>query len=157
MWVFGDTSDENTVLPRFFVIYKPVEGDGQTKNKNKMKKLMIALLAVVALAMASCSSGRYLGHSDNVNINQTQVVLSQNNFKVVKQVSKVVIFEQRYNFKKGQLKESAYAALLKEAKLEGSQTIVNVTFEEVQRLSGILIPKTQSAILVQGTVIEFTK
>ena len=90
-------------------------------------------------------------------MNQTQVVLSNANFKVVKQVQKIVIFEQKYNFSKMQLKESAYAALVREANLQGSQAIINVTFEEVQRVSGAMVPKTQSAVLVQGTVIEFTK
>ena len=122
-----------------------------------MKKLLIATVAVCAVLLSSCSSGRYLGHSDNVNINQTQVVLSEANFKVVKQVSKVVIFEQKYNFSKSQLKESAYAELVKEAKLTGAQAIINVTFEEVQRISGLGTRKIQSAVLVQGTVIEFTK
>ena len=122
-----------------------------------MKNQIIAAIAVCTLALSSCSYGRYLGHTANVNVNQTQVVLSNANFKVVKQVSKVVIFEQKYNFKSSQLKESAYAALLKEAKLEGAQTLINVTFEEVQRVSGSTVPKTQSAVLVQGIVIEFTK
>ena len=122
-----------------------------------MKKLLIAAVAVCAVLLTSCSSGRYLGHSDNVNINQTQVVLSEANFQVVKQVSKVVVFEQKYNFSKTQLKESAYAALVKEANLKGAQAIINVTFEEVQRISGLGTRKIQSAVLVQGTVIEFTK
>lgn len=122
-----------------------------------MKKLIIATLAVCAFVLSSCSYGRYLGHSENVNVNQTQVVLSNANFKVVKQVSTIVVFEQQYNFKKSQLKESAYAALLREAKLQGSQALINVTFEEVQRVSGAMAPKTQSAVLVQGTIIEFTK
>ena len=122
-----------------------------------MKKLIIATFVVCAFVLSSCSSGRYLGHSENVNVNQTQVVLSNANFKVVKQVSTIVIFEQKYNFKKNQLKESAYAALLREAKLQSSQALINVTFEEVQRVSGAMVPKTQSAVLVQGTIIEFTK
>ncbi len=122
-----------------------------------MKKLLIAAVAVCAVLLSSCSTGRYLGHTSNVNMNQTQVVLSNANFKVVKQVQKIVIFEQKYNFSKMQLKESAYAALVREANLQGSQAIINVTFEEVQRVSGAMVPKTQSAVLVQGTVIEFTK
>ena len=122
-----------------------------------MKKLLIAAVAVCAFLLSSCSSGCYLGHTSNVNMNQTQVVLSEANFTVVKQVEKIVVFEQKYNFSKSQLKESAYAALVREAKLQGSQAIINVTFEEVQRVSGAIVPKTQSAVLVQGTVIEFTK
>jgi len=110
------------------------------------------------MVLTSCSSGRYLGHSENVNVNQTQVVLSHNNFKVVKEVSAVVIFEERYIFKREYLKQSAYGELVKEAHLKGSQALINVTFEEVQRLKeGVGKPKTQSAILARGIVIEFTK
>ena len=123
-----------------------------------MKKIIFATFAVCAMVLTSCSSGRYLGHSENVNVNQTQVVLSHNNFKVVKEVSAVVIFEERYIFKREYLKQSAYGELVKEAHLKGSQALINVTFEEVQRLKdGIGKPKTQSAILARGIVIEFTK
>jgi len=123
-----------------------------------MKKIIFATFAVCAMVLTSCSSGRYLGHSENVNVNQTQVVLSHNNFKVVKEVSAVVIFEERYIFKREYLKQSAYGELVKEAHLKGSQALINVTFEEVQRLKeGVGKPKTQSAILARGIVIEFTK
>jgi hypothetical protein len=124
-----------------------------------MKKLFFAVFAVCAMFLTSCSSGKYLGHSENVNVNQTQVVLSHNNFKVVKEVSTVVIFEERYIFKREYLKQSAYGELVKEANLKGSQALINVTFEEVQRVKESLgrKPKTQSAILARGIVIEFTK
>lgn len=57
-----------------------------------------------------------------------------------------------------QLKQSAYAALLREADLKGAQTIINVTMEQVERVSSFrLVQQTESAILVTGTVIEFIK
>ncbi len=107
--------------------------------------------------MASCSTGRYLNNSQNVNLNQTQVVLSQANFKVVKQISTTYVYKSSMKFSADQLKESAYAALVKEAKLTGFQTIVNITMEQVDRASGFWVPKYQQAVLVSGTVIEFTK
>ncbi len=118
-----------------------------------MKKLSIVLTIFAGLFLASCSTGRYIDKSSNVHLNQTQVVLSEANFKVVKQVSTQVVFTQTLRFKAEQLKQSAYAALLKEANLTGSQTIINVTMEQVKRESR----KTEHAIIVSGTVIEFIK
>ena len=122
-----------------------------------MKKLFIALAVIVALTMASCSTGRYVDNSKNLNMNQTQVVLSEANFKVVKTVQTHVVFKKSLKFSADQLQQSAYAALLKEAKLTGSQVLINVTMEQVQRLSGVAVQKEDNAILVTGTVIEFLK
>ena len=124
-----------------------------------MKKLIYVAVAFVALGMASCSTGNYVTSSFNLNQNQTQVVLSEANFKVVKQVSTSVVYKQGLKFDAEQLKQSAYAALLKEAKLTGSQTLINVTSEQVRRekLNMFGFPKYENAILVSGTVIEFTK
>ena len=124
-----------------------------------MKKFIYVAIAVIAMGMASCSTGNYLTTSHNMNLNQTQVVLSEANFKVVKQVSTSVVYKQNLKFDAEQLKQSAYAALLKEAKLTGAQTIVNVTMEQVRREKMNLLGfcKYENAILVSGTVIEFTK
>lgn len=121
------------------------------------KNFLFAIVAVIAMCMASCSTGRYLNNSQNVNLNQTQVVLSQANFKVVKHISTTYVYKTSMKFSADQLKESAYAALVKEAQLTGSQTIVNVTMEQVDRASGFYTKKYQQAVVVSGTVIEFTK
>ena len=47
--------------------------------------------------------------------------------------------------------------MIKEAKLTGSQVLINVTMEQVQRVSGVVVAKEDNAILVTGTVIEFLK
>ena len=124
-----------------------------------MKKFFILACVVCAVLFTSCSTGRYLGHSENVNVNQTQVVLSHNNFKVVKEVSVSVMFEQKNFFKASYLKQTAYGELVKEANLKGSQALINVTFEEVKREKETALGKTkfQSAVLARGIVIEFTK
>ncbi|MGM9837419.1 MAG: DUF6567 family protein [Paludibacteraceae bacterium] len=124
-----------------------------------MKKFIYVAIAVIAIGMASCSTGNYITSSYNLNQNQTQVVLSEANFKVVKSVSTSVVYKQKLKFDAQQLKQSAYAALVKEAKLTGSQTIINVTMEQVRRESRNLLGfrKYENAILVSGTVIEFTK
>lgn len=121
------------------------------------KSIKYLLVAVAAMSMASCSTGRYVNNSQNVNLSQTQVVLSNANFQVVKQVKVTYVYTRlrTIKFDAEQLKESAYAALVKEAKLTGAQTIINVTMEQVQRVRGFYFKKYQQAITVSGTVIEF--
>ena len=123
------------------------------------KSIKFLLVAVAAISMASCSTGYYLSNSQNVNLSQTQVVLSQANFQVVKQVKVTYVYKNLHTmrFNASQMKESAYAALVKEAKLTGAQTLINVTMEQVQRKTqGLLLPpKYEQAITVSGTVIEF--
>lgn len=121
--------------------------------------LNFLIVAVIAVFMASCSTGRYVSNSTNLNLNQTQVVLSEANFKVVKTVQTYVVYKNTMKFDPEQLKQSAYAALLREADLKGAQTIINVTMEQVERVSsfGFTVQQTESAILVTGTVIEFIK
>lgn len=117
----------------------------------------------MTIGMASCSTGRYVNNSQNVNLSQTQVVLSQANFQVVKQVSVTYVYTNKntIRFDANQMKESAYAALVKKAKLTGAQVLINVTMEEIQRASHnaftavLFAPKYEQAILVSGTVIEF--
>lgn len=144
-----------------FLYYLLFGGDAKTNTFKNMKKVLYVAMAVIALSMASCSTGNYLTTSSNLNLNQTQVVLSEANFKVVKQVSTSIVYQSKLKFDAAQLKQSAYAALLKEAKLTGSQTIINVTMEQIVRKKaaflGLGIPKFENAILVSGTVIEFTK
>ena len=124
---------------------------------------MYLLIAAVTIGMASCSTGRYVNNSQNVNLSQTQVVLSKANFQVVKHVSVTYIYKNTHfvQFYSSQMKESAYAALVKKAGLTGAQTIINVTMEQIQRESHnfwtllLFPPKYEQAILVSGTVIEF--
>lgn len=116
------------------------------------------------MCMASCSTGRYLNNSQNLNLTQTQVVLSEANFQVVKQVKVTFVYKNLHSmrFNASQLHASAYAALIEEAKLTGAQALINVTMEQVQRqehdfVSCVfrLAPKYEQAITVSGTVIEF--
>lgn len=134
------------------------------QGKSMNKHLMLLLTAAIAIGMASCSTGRYVNNSLNFNTNQTQVVLSKANFQVVKHVKVNYVYKNLHSmrFNANQLKESAYAALVKEANLTGAQTIINVTMEQKQRESQNFwtfvfgFPKKyEQAILVSGTVIEF--
>lgn len=124
-----------------------------------MKKLLFIAVALVAMLLTGCSSGQYMTTSSNLNLTQTQVVLSEANFRVVKNVHTYLVYKQDLKFDADQLRQSAYASLLREANLQGAQCLINVTFEEVGRVAGGFfgVTKSQSAILVTGTVIEFTK
>lgn len=127
------------------------------------KQLIYSLLAIVVICLTGCSSGYYVSNSHNLNLNQTQVVLSQANFQVVKHLSVTCVYtnEQTYRFDAEQMKESAYATLVKKANLTGAQTIINVTMEQIQRKSEnlwtvfLFAPEYKQAVVVSGTVIEF--
>lgn len=134
----------------------------QIREKQMKKHLMYSLLAIVTIGLTGCSAGYYVSNSQNVNLSQTQVVLSQANFRVVKQLSVTYVYTNKHTMKfdANQMKESAYAALVKKAKLTGAQTIINVTMEQIQRKSEnfwtiLFAPKYEQAIVVSGTVIEF--
>lgn len=116
------------------------------------QKLSIILVAITATLLTGCSTGRYVNNSLNMNMNQTQVLLSTNNFRVVKTVSAYVEYKETLHFDYKQLQQNAYAELIRKAKLHGSQMLVNVTLENVQRISGHWY---QNGIMAQGVVIEF--
>ncbi len=120
-----------------------------------MKKLSFILTITIGLVLSSCSVGRYANPSQNLNLNQTQIVLSEANFKVVKHVSLPVIYTQSsMRFDSDQLKQGAYAELLRKANLTGSQALINVTVELVER-KGNMSGKKEWAIIASGIVIEF--
>lgn len=125
-----------------------------------MKKISIITTTIVAIVIfSSCSFGRYVPNAVNINGNQTQVILTKANFRIVKHVSTQVFFTQRtFSFNSEQLQQSAYNALRKEADLKGSQILINITLEEVDQIKYTFlgIPKyAKQAIIVSGTVIEF--
>lgn len=123
-----------------------------------MKKLSLIYLSTIVLLFSGCAStGNYIVHTQNANLNQTQVVLKENNFKVVKTVKSFYAYEQDYylqTFKKKQLFESAYSKFLEEANLTGAQVLINVNFEETVRSTD---RKSVKGIMITGVVIEFTK
>lgn len=118
-----------------------------------MKKLFYLL--VIVLIVSSCSTGQYVFHHANSNVASTQVVLQENNFRVVKTVKSLYIYKQNDfwgTFKKKQLFDSAYSKFLEEANLTGSQVIINVNVEETNRSTKSSDTK---AIMITGVVIEF--
>ena len=120
-----------------------------------MKKLFsrIAMVAATVLLLASCGISQNL--TTNANLNQTNVVLAQKNFHVVKTVeaetSATYVFGIGGLSKKA-LHNNAVAELTKKANLTGSQALVNVT---VKNSCKVILCYSKVTYLAEGTVIEF--
>ena len=118
-----------------------------------MKKGIIVVLCVVALSLTGCVG---LGSFDHNALNQTEVVLQKNNYKVVKNVSGSTY--SWYLFGIGgnssqTLKENAVNEMFKNADLQGSQALINISYTTATRtILGVYIEKRVTAY---GTVIEF--
>ena len=123
-----------------------------------MKKIgLYSLLLLLTAFLTSCG----IGHAfvTNHNQNATEVHLSENNFKVVDQVSgssetSYVLLIGGMN--KRQLYENAYSAMMKKANLlNSSKAIINVLTEE--HVSGFAPFFVRRNITVSAQVVEFTR
>ena len=117
-----------------------------------IKSIVVAICAV--LLVSSCGTSSNL--TFNANLNQTNVVLSQDNFKVVDTVSTEVSSTYVFGIggiSKKALKANAVAELTKKANLTGPQALVNVTVKQ----SGFTIMGiyTKCIFVAEGTVVEF--
>ena len=117
-----------------------------------IKSIVVAICAV--LLVSSCGTSSNL--TFNANLNQTNVVLSQDNFKVVDTVSTEVSSTYVFGIggiSKKALKANAVAELTKKANLIGPQALINVTVKQ----SGFTIMGiyTKCIFVAEGTVIEF--
>lgn len=100
---------------------------------------------LVGFSFASCS--RYVANSYNLNFNQTQVVLSEANYKILGQVSG----EASGVGSKRLIENNAYADMVKNANLTGSQALIFVNYEKATKLGGY------AKVVVTATKIEFVK
>lgn len=123
-----------------------------------MKKIRIySVLLLLAALLSSCGIGTAL--VTNHNQNATEVHLSENNFKVIDQVSGSS--EETYvltigGMNKRQLYENAYSTMMKKANLlNGSKAIINVMTEE--HVSGFAPFFVRRTITVSAQVVEFTR
>ena len=123
-----------------------------------MKKIGIySVLLLLAAFLSSCGIGTAL--VANQNQNATEVHLSENNFKVIDQVSGSS--EATYvlaigGMNKRQLYENAYSTMMKKANLlNGSKAIINVMTEE--HVSGFAPFFVRRTITVSAQVVEFTR
>ena len=123
-----------------------------------MRKLLMLLLLVATLfGVSSCQL-----HSPtavNLNQNSTNVVLQDNNYKIVQKVrgeSQADYFFYLGGFRKKGLIEEARAVMLENANLVGSsRAVINETVEtSVTTFAGIY---SNIKVTVSGYVIEFTE
>jgi len=123
-----------------------------------MKKISTySVILLLAAFLSSCGIGTAL--VTNHNQNATEVHLSENNFKVIDQVSGSS--EASYvlaigGINKKQLYENAYSSMMKKANLlNGSKAIINVMTEE--HFSGFAPFFVRRIITVSAQVVEFTR
>lgn len=119
-----------------------------------MKKLLSFLVASICLmAMTSCGISSQM--TVNENQNQTQVVLSQNNFKVIgtasARQSATYVFGIGGLSKKA-LESNAVAEMYENAHLVGAQAIVNPSVTTSVEEYLVL---TRVTVYARGTIVEF--
>ena len=124
------------------------------------KRIYFVMAVCAACIFSSCSVGTYMPNSLNVSGTSTSVVLSQANFRVVRNVE-VVVEINNTNLRRADVERSAFAELMRLYPLTGSQAYTNVVMEEVRRESmGIFraligLPKRAQHVALRATIIEF--
>ena len=120
-----------------------------------MKKVLSRVIVAIAAILLFVSCGVSQNLTFNTNVNQTNVVLSQKNFHVVKTVEAEVSAKYIFGIgglSKAALQNNAVAELTKKANLQGSQALVNVTVKSTGKLFPFFRICTYYA---EATVIEF--
>ena len=121
-----------------------------------MKKLLILALALGSLMLTGCAA--HLLSVSNNNLNQTETVLTQKNFKVVGQVegeATATYILGIGGLSKKAIRANAIAEMYKAANLKGSQTIINTTVK--QTVGGVVPFWVKETYTATGTIIEFTE
>ena len=125
-----------------------------------MKRCLYLVVFVIGvILLPSCEVGRYLPRSVNMFGAQTQVVLSQANFRVVRDVELVVEVNNSH-INRAEAEKSAFVALMRKYPLVGSQAYTNVVVEEVRRESDTAnggMTDIKQYISARATIIEFLK
>lgn len=121
-----------------------------------MKKFsFLAIVATCVLLLSGCSAQFY--QVSNQNLLETQVVLSQNNFKVIGRVegsnTTVRVFGIGGLSKKA-MQDNAISIMFQNANLRASQAIVNISF--ISAIAGVPPFYTETTYTATGTIIEFT-
>ena len=122
-----------------------------------MKHLSLLVTSVLLLLFATgCGVSSYM--TQNQNQNQTNVVLSDSNYKVVKTVEATVTNSYVFGIgglSKKALMSNAVSELTKKANLTGSQALVNVTVQVQNKIILVWNRKTRKTVVAHGTVVEF--
>ena len=122
-----------------------------------MKKFLFSLIALMGVLMfGGCSTHFY--PTFNSNLSKTDVVLTQKNFTVVGQAegtASTTLVLGIGGLSKKALNGNAVAAMYENAKLTGSQTIVNVNIKSSS--AGCAPFFVHTTYTATGTIIEFTE
>ncbi len=117
----------------------------------KVSKLLLAIATVAAVS--GCGMSSYL--TSNQNQNSTTVVLSDNNYTVVRTVEATASATYVFGIgglSKKALMSNAMSELSKKANLKGSQALINVSTKT--HVESILV-WMRYTVVTHGTVIEF--
>lgn len=115
-----------------------------------MKKSLLFLLVLLGISLSSCNSYRpFIWNKRYPDPVQTQVILDQPNFRVVKNVEVVMPRKIKKSLMDNP-SQSIYSKLLEEANLTGNQTLINVFIDCTRH--NYFGPKYWRAY---ATVIEF--
>lgn len=121
-----------------------------------MKKIFAFALVCGALMLGGCSTHSHL--VTNHNLTQTQVVLTQKNFKVVGMAegyaSRTLVLGFGGCSEKA-IRSNAIGEMFKNANLTGSQTIININVKKVS--AGVTSIYEKAGWVATGTIIEFTE
>ncbi len=127
-----------------------------------MKKInYLFTLICVAVVFSSCKWGSYIPHSLTMGGTSTNVVLTQANYRVVRNVEAVVEINNS-NLRRADVEKSAFAELTRKYPLTGSQAYINVVTEEIRRENSNFFrywfggkPNIKQYVAVRATIIEF--
>ncbi len=118
------------------------------------KHLLVIVLFSAALLLTGCTGFASLDHHA---VNQTDVVLQKNNFKVVKSVEGHVTASYILGiggYSNTTLRDNAIHQMFRNAELRDNQAVVNIsTTVGTKTILGIYSQRTVTAY---GTVVEFT-
>ena len=121
-----------------------------------MKKRSIAGIIALAGLMTGCAASSQM--TLNQNIAQTNVELSQKNYRVVGTVEGQASITRVLGIggiSKKAIKANSHAEMVKNANLKGSQALINVTTEIKMR--GFIPFYTKNVYTTHGQIIEFTE
>jgi hypothetical protein len=134
-------------------VFRKANRVGKPNKKLKMKKIGLLLIGIMFL-FTSC--GIHNGLTSNINNHQTEVVLSQKNYKVIDYVKGEATATYVFGIggiSKKALIQQAKANMLKNADIVGgSKAVINETVEIHQSFFPIV---TQYTVTVSAHIIEF--
>ena len=116
------------------------------------KKSIYFVMAVCAACLLTSCKGMYVPYSSNVLRSSTEVLLSQPNFRVVRN-AEVVVEINKSRLRRADVEKSAFAELMRQYPLTGSQTYTHVVFEEIRREGR----HAKQYIAVRAVIIEFVQ